>query len=326
MTSAFIKLNKAQQEAVLHTEGPLLIIAGAGAGKTKTLTERIVHIIKNGTDPRNILAVTFTNKAAKEMRDRIVGRLEEEHVIEKENPYHPTPIIRTFHSLGLMMLREQSEHIGLSKNPTIIDSQDSLSIIKQALEKLSLDPKIHDPSKMRSIISKEKGNFVNVDDYKKKVATAQMDTVATVWRLYEEELRRQKSVDFDDLIVRAVEMLEKHTAIRAYYQKRFTYIHIDEYQDTNAAQYEFVKLLVSEIQQNICVVGDTDQNIYSWRGANIRNILNFEKDFPGAHTVILEENYRSTGNILKLANTSIKKKYRSYRKKSFYLSRGRGND
>jgi DNA helicase-2/ATP-dependent DNA helicase PcrA len=306
-TKASVLLNNAQQDAVSHTEGPLLIIAGAGAGKTKTLTERIVHIIKKGTDPRNILAVTFTNKAAKEMRERIVGRLEEEHIIEKENPYHPTPIIKTFHSLGLMMLSEQSQALGLLRHPTILDSADSLSIIKRAVEQLSLDPKINDPSKIRSIISREKSDFVSQTDYLKKVATAQMDIVASVWRIYEEELKRQKAVDFDDLIVKTVHMLEDHQAIREFYQKRFTYIHVDEYQDTNGAQYAFIKLLVNPEKNNICVVGDTDQNIYSWRGANIRNILNFEKDFEGAHTVLLEENYRSTGNILALANKAIKK-------------------
>ncbi|MBP6948450.1 MAG: UvrD-helicase domain-containing protein [Candidatus Pacebacteria bacterium] len=300
-------LNEKQQEAVLCTEGPLLIIAGAGAGKTKTITERIVEIIKKGTDPRSILAVTFTNKAAKEMRERIIGRLEEEHIIEKENPYHPTPVIKTFHSLGLMMLSEYGERMGLLRHPTILDSSDSLSIIKKAVEQLGIDPKVNDPSKIRSIISREKGDFVNQQAYKQKVATAQMDIVASVWHLYDEELKRQKAVDFDDLIVRAVHMLEEHTDIRKQYQERFVYVHVDEYQDTNGAQYAFVKLLVNEKNNNICAVGDTDQNIYSWRGANIRNIMNFEKDFPGTKTILLEENYRSTGNILSLANTAIKK-------------------
>lgn len=304
---AFVQLNPAQLDAVAHTVGPLLIIAGAGAGKTKTLTERIVRIIQGGTDPRNILAVTFTNKAAKEMRERIIGRLEEEHIIEKENPYHPVPTIKTFHSLGLMMLSEQADTVGLLRHPTILDSSDSLSIIKRAVEQLGLDPKTNDPSKIRFIISREKGDFVGYEDYKKKVATAQMDIVASVWRIYNEELTRQKAVDFDDLIVRAVYMLQDRPDIRSYYQKRFSYVHVDEYQDTNGAQYAFVKLLVDPLHNNICVVGDTDQNIYSWRGANIRNILNFEKDFPGAHTVVLEENYRSSGNILLLANTAIKK-------------------
>ncbi len=306
-THGKVLLNTAQREAIAHTEGPLLIIAGAGAGKTKTLTERIVTIIKKGTDPRNILAVTFTNKAAKEMRERIVGRLEEEHIIEKENPYHHTPTIKTFHSLGLMMLSEQSQSLGLLRHPTILDSSDSLSIIKRAVEKLNLDPKINDPSKIRSIISREKSDFVSQADYHRKVATAQMDIVSSVWRLYEEELKRQKAVDFDDLIVKTVHMLEDHPSIRDFYQKRFKYVHVDEYQDTNGAQYAFIKLLVNSEKNNICVVGDTDQNIYSWRGANIRNILNFEKDFAGAFTVLLEENYRSTANILTLANNAIKR-------------------
>jgi DNA helicase-2/ATP-dependent DNA helicase PcrA len=300
-------LNAKQQEAVLHTEGPLLIVAGAGAGKTKTITERIVEIIKKGTDPRSILAVTFTNKAAKEMRERIIGRLEDEHIIEKENPFHHTPLIKTFHSLGLMMLAEQSDRMGLLRHPTILDSSDSLSIIKKAVEQLGIDPKTHDPSKIRTIISREKGDFITLQAYREKVVSAQMDIVASVWRIYDEELKRQKAVDFDDLIVRAVHMLEDHADIRAHYQHRFKYVHVDEYQDTNGAQYAFVKLLVNPLYNNICAVGDTDQNIYSWRGANIRNIMNFEKDFPGTKMILLEENYRSTGNILSLANTAIKK-------------------
>ena len=319
-----VQLNEAQLDAVSHTEGPLLIVAGAGAGKTKTLTERIVRIILRGTDPKNILAVTFTNKAAKEMRERIVRRLEEEHIIEKENPYHPIPTIKTFHSLGLMMLSEQSDSVGLLRHPTILDSSDSLSIIKRVVEQLGLDPKINDPSKIRFIISREKGDFVGYEEYKKKVATAQMDIVASVWRVYDEELKRQRAVDFDDLIVRAVYMLQDHADIRAHYQKRFSYIHVDEYQDTNGAQYAFVKLLVDPLYNNICVVGDTDQNIYSWRGANIRNILNFEKDFAGAYSVILEENYRSTGNILSLANTAIKKNT-VRTEKNLFTSHGAGD-
>jgi len=319
-----ITLNKQQKEAVLHTEGPLLILAGAGAGKTKTITERIVEIIKKGVDPRSVLAVTFTNKAAKEMKERIVSRLEDEHVIEKENPYHHTPVIKTFHSLGLMILSEHGDRLGLLKHPTILDSSDSLSIIKKAMEQLGLDPKTHDPSKIRTIISREKGDFVTLSDYRKKVSSAQMDIVASVWRIYDEELKNQKAVDFDDLIVRAVHMLEDHADIRSHYQNRFKYIHVDEYQDTNGSQYAFVKLLINPTYNNICVVGDTDQNIYSWRGANLRNILNFEKDFTGTKTILLEENYRSTGNILTLANEAIKKN--TVRQvKNLFTSQGEGD-
>lgn len=320
---ANVSLNKQQQDAVLHTEGPLLILAGAGAGKTKTITERIVEIVKQGTDPRAILAVTFTNKAAKEMRERIVGRLEEERIIEKENPFHHTPVVKTFHSLGLMILSEYGGRVGLNRHPTILDSADSLSIIKKAVESLGIDPKINDPSKIRSIISREKGDFVNHQTYKQKVATAQMDIVASVWSLYDSELKKQRAVDFDDLIVSTVHLLEDHADIRDHYQTRFKYVHVDEYQDTNAAQYAFVKLLVNPSVNNICVVGDADQNIYSWRGANVRNIMNFENDFPGTHTVLLEENYRSTGNILALANTTIKKN--TVRKdKNLFTSQGEG--
>lgn len=302
-------LNSKQLEAVKHTEGPLLILAGAGAGKTKTITERIVEIIKKGTNPRNVLAVTFTNKAAKEMRERIIHRLREERVIEDNdnNPYIETPVIKTFHSLGLMMLSEQSHLIGLQKHPTILDSQDSLSIIKLACEKLGIDTRAHDPSKMRNIISREKGDFVSLEDYRKKVVSAQMDIVASVWRIYEEELQKAKAVDFDDLIIKTVELLETNESVRNYYQDRFKYIHIDEYQDTNQSQYALVKLLINKKVSNICVVGDTDQNIYSWRGANLKNIMSFEHDFHGAKVVLLEENYRSTKNILALANNAIKK-------------------
>ena len=321
-------LNKKQLEAVEHTDGPLLILAGAGAGKTKTISERIVQIVKKGTAPENILAVTFTNKAAKEMRERIIKRLQEEKLIDSGNAYFGTPTIKTFHGLGLMILSEQSSLAGLMKHPTILDSSDSLSIIKQAVEILGIDPKLHDPSKIRGVISREKGDFVSQSEYQTKVATAFMGVVSNVWRIYDEELRKQKAVDFDDLIVRAVRLLEEHKQVRDYYQKRFVYVHIDEYQDTNQAQYKMVKLLVNSEKNNICVVGDTDQNIYSWRGANLRNIMNFEKDFAGAvgvHTVLLEENYRSTGNILKLANVAISKN--TVRKeKNLFTSEKEGDD
>lgn len=299
-------LNERQKDAVGRTEGPLLILAGAGAGKTKTITERVVNIVKKGTDPRNILAVTFTNKAAKEMRERIFTRLEEEKLIETENPYRPLPTIKTFHSLGVMMLSEYGNLIGLPKFPTILDQGDTLSIIKDCLNSLGLDPKVHDPSKIRHVISKEKGDFTSAKDFEARVSNSSMDIIAKVWKLYEQKLKEQKAVDFDDLLVKAVFLLDTHEDVKNYYRNRFTYIHVDEYQDTNGAQYAMTKLLVGE-KKNICVVGDTDQNIYSWRGANLRNILNFEKDFQGAKIVFLEENYRSTNIILSLANRAIQK-------------------
>lgn len=319
-----VLLNEKQQQAVETQEGPLLILAGAGAGKTKTITERIVEIVRKGTDPRNILAITFTNKAAKEMRERILSRLEEERIIESDSPYRHTPVIKTFHALGVMMLSENAERVGLAKHPSILDTSDTLSIIKEILGRLSIDPKTHDPSKIRHIISREKSDFVSATDYEKKVANASMEVVARVWKLYEEELKKQKGVDFDDLIVRNVIMLETHSDIREHYQKRFHYVHVDEYQDTNRAQYELTKLLVNPETRNICVVGDTDQNIYSWRGANLRNIMNFEKDFPGTSVILLEENYRSTNTILNLANTAIKKN--TVRKeKNLFTKRGEGD-
>ena len=316
-------LNPKQLEAVKHTEGPLLILAGAGAGKTKTITERIVEIIKNGTSPKNVLAVTFTNKAAKEMRERITNRLREEKIIE-DNPYIETPTIKTFHSLGLMILSEQSSLTGLHKHPTILDTQDSLSVIKSAFEKLGIDTKTHDPSKIKNIISREKSDFVTQEEYKKKVVSAQMDIVASVWRVYENELQNTKAIDFDDLIIKSVKILDENESVRNHYQERFKYIHVDEYQDTNQSQYAFVKLLINKKTNNICVVGDTDQNIYSWRGANLKNIMSFEHDFHGAKVVLLEENYRSTKNILDLANNAIKKN--TVRKEKNLFTKEEGGD
>lgn len=316
-------LNPKQLEAVKHTEGPLLILAGAGAGKTKTITERIVEIIKNGTSPKNVLAVTFTNKAAKEMRERIINRLREEKIIE-DNPYIETPTIKTFHSLGLMILSEQSSLAGLHKHPTILDTQDSLSVIKSAFEKLGIDTKTHDPSKIKNIISREKSDFVTQEEYKKKVVSAQMDIVASVWRVYENELQNTKAIDFDDLIIKSVKILDENESVRNHYQERFKYIHVDEYQDTNQSQYAFVKLLINKKTNNICVVGDTDQNIYSWRGANLKNIMSFEHDFHGAKVILLEENYRSTKNILDLANNAIKKN--TVRKEKNLFTKEEGGD
>ena len=297
-------LNQKQLEASKTITGPLLILAGAGAGKTKTITERVVEIVRAGNAVERILCVTFTNKAAAEMRERISKRLQEEGLLDE---WGGAPIIKTFHSLGLWLMRRESGHLGLNKNFTILDSDDTRGIVKRMLEDRGVDTKMYEPAKIRNAISREKGDFVTVNEYRSRVSSYTMDVVATVWGLYEEELRNQGAVDFDDLIVRCVEMLENDTFIREKYQNYFTHIHIDEYQDTNNSQYKFSKLLVNPKQNNICVVGDTDQNIYSWRGANLKNIMNFEKDFPNTKVILLEENYRSTGNILSLANNAIKK-------------------
>ena len=328
--STHVKLNDKQLEAVKNISGPLLILAGAGAGKTKTITERVIEIVKNGTDPKNILCVTFTNKAAREMRERIISRLEEEGLYDE---YTTPPIIKTFHSLGLWILKRESGEAGLKKDFVILDSADSRSVVKNILEEMSYDIKVYEPTKIRNAISREKGDFVSIKDYKEKTSSFTMEVVARVWKRYEEELGAQGAVDIDDLIVRVVNLLRESREVRARYQKLFKYIHIDEYQDTNNSQYEFVKLLVDDSLNNICVVGDTDQNIYSWRGANLKNIMTFEKDFSvndsgkkfEVKSVLLEENYRSSGNILSVANSAIKKN--TIRKdKNLFTNRGQGEE
>lgn len=304
-----MNLNDKQLEAVETINGPLLILAGAGAGKTKTIVERVVNIIKNGIEPENILCVTFTNKAAKEMLSRIIERLREENLIENGINYFINkniPTIKTFHSLGLQILKENGQSLGFNKNLSILDTNDTLQIIKEILNSLSIDTKLYEPSKIRNIISKEKSSSNTPDDYSKKIANYTMEIVEKAWRLYDKELKKRVAVDFDDLIIKTIELLRSNHSVKEFYRKKFKYIHIDEYQDTNNSQYQLIKELIND-EKNICVVGDIDQNIYSWRGANLQNMLNFEKDFPGGKVVLLEENYRSTQNILNLANNSIEK-------------------
>jgi DNA helicase-2/ATP-dependent DNA helicase PcrA len=320
-----ISLNEKQLEAVQTIHGPLLILAGAGAGKTKTITERVIQIIKSGVEPENILCVTFTNKASKEMLERILMRMQDENLIDKftnlsDFKIHRgigAPTIKTFHSLGLSILKEHGKELGFHKNLSILDSSDTSSLIKNILVNLGLDPKVHDASKIKNAISREKSNWQSVEDFAKKVASFNMEIIEKVWRQYEIELRKQGAADFDDLIIKTVELLQKNENVRKYYQNRFKYIHIDEYQDTNNSQYELVKCLIDENTKNLCVVGDIDQNIYSWRGANLKNILHFEKDFPGAKVILLEENYRSSQNILTLANVSIQKNKARFPKNLF---------
>lgn len=298
-----ITLNQEQQKAVQTTEGPLLIIAGAGAGKTKTLTERIVHIIKNGIEPEKILAITFTNKAAQEMRERIITRLEEEKLIEYGSR---TPVIKTFHSFGAWLLREHAQLFGLTRHSPILDEGDALTIIKNICEDLGLNTKQFDPKRIMHAISRAKGDAVRTEEYSSQSQGPFQKTVAQVWLRYEDELRKNKSLDFDDLILRPLRMLQENETFRNYYQDHFKYIHVDEYQDTNETQYQLTKILAQK-HRNICVVGDSDQNIYSWRGANLKNILNFEEDFPNTTVVLLEQNYRSTKTVLDAANAIIEK-------------------
>ncbi len=316
-------LNEKQKEAVLNTEGPLLILAGAGAGKTKTLTERIRHLIKKGLAPSSILAITFTNKAAREMRERVDKLLEEDKDLNRPVSMRERPFVSTFHSLGVHILREQAIKLGLSRNFVIFDRDDSKKAIKEALVLCGLDPKTHEPDRILSVISKEKGRDYIYEEYASHAEGGYFsDVVGEVWREYEKILKRDKALDFDDLLLKTSRLLRSNLSVRKYYQNIWTYIHIDEYQDTNRVQYEISKLLVGE-KHNVCVVGDIDQNIYSWRGADIKNILAFEKDYPEAKVILLEENYRSTKTILDTANAVIEKN-KIRRKKNLFTSNGAG--
>ena len=305
------QLNPMQKQAATHKEGPLLIIAGAGTGKTKTVTHRIIHLIEKGIAPENILAITFTNKAAKEMSERVTSLLRKTGVAE-----HPgvsefsrcgKPFVSTFHSLGVHILKENGKYMNIPRHFSILDKSGSLSIIKTVVKSQDIDPKQFAPEKIQWIISRQKGDLVTAEEY---VASAGNQSfpriVSSVWIAYEKEKEKQKALDFDDLLLKTVLLLKKYDGIRTYYQNKWQYIHIDEYQDTNTSQYELARLLVGE-SKNICAVGDGDQCIYSWRGADFKNILNFEKDYTGAKTVLLEQNYRSTQTILAVANDIIKK-------------------
>lgn len=303
-------LNEQQKKAVLQKDGPILILAGAGAGKTKTVTHRILHLIKEGVYPSSILAVTFTNKAAKEMKERIDEMLSEDKslnfptiIINDEKPF-----VSTFHSLGVYILKENAQKIGLTRYFNIFDRNDSKRAVKESVIKAGLDPKQFEPGKILSIISRQKGDFQTNETFKKDVGNEYFkQVISEVWDNYEKILQKEKSLDFDDLLLKTAVLLNSDKEIRERYQKRWKYIHIDEYQDTNKVQYKISKLLTTKESPNICVVGDIDQNIYSWRGADIENIFRFEKDFSNVTTILLEENYRSTQTILTAANDIIKK-------------------
>lgn len=304
-------LNPAQREAVLHTGGPLLIIAGAGAGKTKTLTHRIFRLIKEGADPSSILAITFTNKAAREMRERVSNMLDKDAGLNRPTShglYGDTgPFLGTFHSLGVKILRENYREAGIPASFSIFDRGDSLRAIKKAMEKRGIDPKSFEPGKILGAISREKGDMRSAEKFGKGGEKGYFRAmISNIWMEYENILREEKGLDFDDLLLKPAILLRRNEAIRENYQNKWKFIHIDEYQDTNSVQYEIAKNLASK-SRNICVVGDVDQNIYSWRGADIKNILNFEKDYPEAKIVLLEENYRSTQMILTVANRIIEK-------------------
>lgn len=319
-------LNPRQKEAVEHLKGPLMIIAGAGAGKTKTLTERIRRLISSGVSPSNILAITFTNKAAREMRERIDKGLREDSSINRPVSIFERPFVSTFHSLGVHILREQAHRLSLKRHFAIFDRGDSKKAVKEALETIGLDPKTHDPNRILSVISKEKGKGMTHQDWSRLTSNEGQnyfrDVLGQVWPEYEKILKRDSALDFDDLLLKTLNLLRDDREVRDYYKNIWQHIHVDEYQDTNRVQYEISKLLVGS-DKNICVVGDIDQNIYSWRGADIKNIIDFETDYPEAHVITLEENYRSTKNILEAANAVIEKN-EIRRKKNLFTSNSTG--
>ena len=286
-------LNPKQKEAVLHQDGPMLVLAGAGSGKTKVLTSRIAYLIDNGVSPANILAITFTNKAAREMKERVIN------LVGYDANYIQ---ISTFHSLGLKIIKENYEFLGYDKNFIILDSDDTLTIVKKLMKELNMNPKFYNAKQIRNKISSAKNELITPEKFNKIEFDSQ---IVTLYKKYCQKLKQGNSVDFDDLLILPIKLFEISPNILDSYQERYKYLLIDEYQDTNEAQYVFSKMLAAKYR-NIFVVGDNDQAIYAFRGANFKNILNFEKDYPDCKTILLEENYRSTQTILNAANSVIK--------------------
>ena len=297
--------NDKQKEAVLYNDGPLLILAGAGSGKTKVLTTKVAALIDSGIDTSEILAITFTNKASKEMKERIYNLI-------GSDAYYIQ--ISTFHSFGLKILKDNYELLNYKKNFTIIDSDDSLSVIKKIMKEINVDQKMISPRYIKDKISSAKNSLVDEFEYSKYANTDNEIIIEKVYKRYQEKLKINNSVDFDDLLVLPIKLFKEYPSVLKAYQERYKYILIDEYQDTNEAQYVLTKM-ISAKYKNICVVGDNDQSIYSFRGANYQNILNFEKDYKDAKVIMLEQNYRSTKTILDAANSVIKNnKYRKDKK------------
>ncbi len=314
-------LNEAQKEAVLHTRGPLLILAGAGAGKTRVITHRILELVRQGIAPERILAITFTNKAAGEMRERVFNLLREDATLAKPafEPFRP-PFVSTFHSLGLTIIKENSKILGFKRTPIIYDRADSIRTIKEVLKNLGGEDV--EPRAALSAISRHKSDGVTAEEFAANVEYSRDRLIATLWAAYDRALAREGALDFDDLLVRAVILLRTRPELAARYQERWPYVHIDEYQDTNGIQAEMAELLIGP-ERNICAVGDIDQTIYGWRGAQIANIMSFEKKFPGGKLVVLEENYRSTKKILAAANEVIAKNM-FRREKNLYTKNSEG--
>ena len=297
----FGKLNNQQKIAVETTQGPLLVFAGAGSGKTRVITNRIAHLITNeGVSPGNIMAVTFTKKAAGEMQDRVISILKDLNVNSKE-----TPLIGTFHSIGALFLRHNAKEIGLLPNFSIFDSDDSDNLVKDILVEQDIDIKQIRPKAISYFISAAKNELIGPDRFSQHYGGYIEDIVSDIYPLYQRQLQAQNAVDFGDLIYLTVKLLSENKEVLESYQEIYRYILIDEYQDTNTAQYTFAKLM-SQKYQNICVVGDDDQGIYGWRGADIKNIQSFEKDFKNVKVIKLEQNYRSTGNVISAAMAVIK--------------------
>jgi DNA helicase-2/ATP-dependent DNA helicase PcrA len=310
-------LNEAQKQAVLHKEGALLILAGAGAGKTRVITHRIAELIKSGVAPEKILAVTFTNKAAKEMRERTEKLVTSDLQLSPYDMPKTRPFMGTFHSLALEILKTFHEKAGLPRRFTIYDRSDSTRALKEAIKEAGFDPKELEPRRVLSAMGKHKGNAVNLETFRSDYSTSYIDeAIAEVWEKYAKILSKEKALDFDDILIRALELLKKDAQAREHFQNAWDFIHVDEYQDTNRVQYELVHLL-SHRHGNIAAVGDVDQNIYSWRGASIEHIMNFESDFPNAKVLVLAENYRSTQTILTAANDAIAKNTRRREKELF---------
>ncbi|MFC3773193.1 DNA helicase PcrA [Paenibacillus sp. GCM10012303] len=294
--AAVAKLNKEQREAVEALNGPVLIMAGAGSGKTRVLTHRIAYLIATRkAAPWSILAITFTNKAAREMQDRI-GKI--------AGPSASDIWVSTFHSMCVRILRRDIGRIGYSSNFSILDSTDQLSVIKTCMKELNVDAKKFEPKAIQAELGSAKNELVTPERYERKIGDFFQGQVAKVYTLYQKKLKANNSLDFDDLIMKTIELFQQVPDVLEFYQNKFQYIHVDEYQDTNRAQYMLCRMLADK-HHHICVVGDSDQSIYRWRGADIANILNFEKDYPEARTIYLEQNYRSTSNILNAANAVI---------------------
>lgn len=308
-------LNPEQQRAVKTTDGPLLLMAGAGSGKTRVLTHRIAYLmVEKQVNPYNILAITFTNKAAREMKERIysmMGGVADEIWVS------------TFHSMCVRILRRDIDRLGYNRNFTILDTTDQQSVVKTILKEKNLDPKKYDPRAILGAISSAKNELIGPEEFAKNAGGHMDQIVADVYELYQKRLRKNQALDFDDLIMTTIQLFQRVPEVLTFYQRKFQYIHVDEYQDTNRAQYMLVKLMAQRFQ-NLCVVGDSDQSIYRWRGADIANILSFEKDYPRSEVILLEQNYRSTKRILFAANEVIKNNL-NRRDKNLWTENAEGN-